>query len=355
MRCALQTAVRAMLALLLFAPSHVCAKTWTLRVVGDLSFGDGWTNILAADADNPFRRIGPFLSDASLTLGFLDGPLSFGGEPMPSARLAMRSSPRVAECLRNAGFDGVCLASPRVMDFGAEAFADTQTALENAEIVSFGAGFNDTLSRMRGLLVVDGLRVACLGFLHGVHASHASQDGPGANPALASFIREDVADAKSNADVVVVLIHWGDAVGDAVDEKQRLIARLAVDAGATAVFGLGTETVLGAEVLDGKPVCYSLGDFVRGLGSKRTGRVVVPTVVFEDAVPARVEWTAVRIDAALKPGDDPAAQRQPALLAGQDAVAALDAFRRLCAPLGTPFAARDGVLTTPLTGSAVTE
>jgi poly-gamma-glutamate synthesis protein (capsule biosynthesis protein) len=336
-------------ALLLAALRTTQGDEWTLRVVGDLSFGGDWSPVFDAEGSAyPFRQISAFLSAATLTVGFLDGPLSERGEPAPWARPPMRSSPVVAESLKLAGFDGVCLASPRAMDFGAEAFLDTQASLETAGIVSFGAGLNDTLSRMYGLLTVGDIRVACLGFLHGVQAAHASQEEPGANPALASTIREDVANAKENADVVLVFIHWGDASGDAVDGKQRLIAQLAVDAGATAVFGLRRETLLGAEVLSGKPVCYSLGDFIRGVGSKRHGRVSVPTVVFEDVTPVRVEWTAVRIDVARKPGDDPATQRQPRLLTGKDARNTLDDFRRRCEPFGTRFEASDGVLVMPL-------
>jgi len=333
-----------------FALHPATAERWTLRVVGDLSFGGGWSPIFVEKGvDYPFREISSFLSEATLTLGFLDGPLSERGEPAGWVREPMRSSPAVAESLRSAGFDGVCLASPRVMDFGAEAFLDTQAALEAAGIVSFGAGLNDTLSRMQGLLTVGSLRVACLGFLHGVHPAHAGQNEPGANPALASVLQEDVANAKSNADVVLVFIHWGDGGGDHVDGKQRLIAQLAIEAGATAVFGLRRETLLGAEVFDGKPVCYSLGDFVRGIGSKREGRVCIPTVVFEDAIPLRVEWTPVRIDVALKPGDDPALQRQPRLLRGEAAQSALDEFRRRCEPLSTPLEVSDGLLIMPLT------
>lgn len=321
-------------------------ELWRLRVVGDLSFGSDWTPLLRAEGgDYPFRRIGEFLQEADLTLGFLDGPLSERGEPAPWTRSPIRSSPLVAESLKKAGFDGLCLASPRVMDFGVEAFLDTQLALESVGIVSFGAGLNDTLSRMYGLLMVGDLRIACLGFLHGVYPAHAGQEEPGANLALASVLREDIANAKENADVVLVFFHWGDAEGDAVDGKQRLVAQIAVESGATAVFGLRRETILGAEVVEEKPVCYSLGDFVRGIGPKRFGRVLVPTVVFEDAKPLRVEWTAVRIDAVLNPGDDPTPQR----LAGEDARALFDDFRRRCEPFGTIFEDVGDLLVMPLT------
>lgn len=332
------------------ALSAARGEVWRLRVVGDLSFGAEWTPLLRVEgADYPFRRIGEFLQEAELTLGFLDGPLSERGEPTPWARSPMRSSPLVAESLKWAGFDGVCLASPRAMDFGAEAFLDTQLALESAGIVSFGAGLNDTLSRMYGLLTVGDLRVACLGFLHGLHRAHAGQEEPGANPALASVLREDIANAKENADVVLVFLHWGDAEGNTVDGKQRFIAQIAIESGATAVFGLRRETILEAEVISERPVCYSLGDFVRGVGSKRFGRVLIPTVVFEDAKPLRVEWTAVRIDAVFKPGDSPDPQRQPQRLTGEEARALFDDFRRRCEPFGTVFENVGDLLVMPLT------
>ncbi|MBM3216116.1 CapA family protein [Candidatus Poribacteria bacterium] len=324
----------------LASSSGVC-REWRLRVVGDLSFGRDWTPILRREGlDYPVRALGTYLSEAELTLGFLDGSLSDGGEPQPGATEPMRSAPDVAPALAAAGFDGLCIASPHIMDFGGEGFGDTQRHLETRGVAVFGAGLNDTLSRLSAVLTVGDLTVSCLGYLHGIHRAQAGQETPGANPALASALRDDIANAKRTTNVVLVFIHWGEGRGDDVDGKQRLIAEMAIDAGADAVFGLRRGTWQGAQSYAGKPICYSLGDFIRGTRSLRYGRILIPTVVFEDAVPLRVEWTPVRIDDALKPGDDPALRLQPRLLSADEAREPIEMFTDFCKTLGTSLVAR---------------
>ncbi len=312
------------------------AEEWTLRVAGGITFGREWTPILTRRGTiYPFAELGSALSDPDLTFAFLGGGVGDAGEPMPALRNHLRSSPLVAFVLADAGIDAVAIADPHLMDYGDAGLAGTRDALANAGIETFGAGTNDTLARMRSLHGAGGVSVACLSYLHGARRSHAGQREPGTNPALPSHVREDVADASASADVVLVFYNWGEAGSDVVDGKQRLFARMAVDAGATAVFGVRDQTYLGAEVYKGRPVFYSIGDFVRGVRNKRHGRVMLPTVVFNGPDPVRVEWLAVSTDAKLMPGDDPHARLQPRPLRGAEVDEAFAAYASMCQDLGT--------------------
>ena len=78
-------------------------------------------------------------------------------------------------------------------------------------------------------------------------------------------ITDAIRAAKQNADVVVVLPHshtmrYKD-VGEPAPYFEEF-CRAAVDAGADAVFGGGTHQLKGIEFHNGKPIFYSLGDFV---------------------------------------------------------------------------------------------
>jgi poly-gamma-glutamate synthesis protein (capsule biosynthesis protein) len=334
---------------LVVAGTFAHAREWRLRVVGGIAFGREWTPILEEHGpDYPFHEIAPFLREADVTMGFVEGVVSELGEPMPWARPPLRSSRDVARTLTAGGFDAVSVASPHIADFGAEALLDTLETLAAGGVAPFGAGANDTLSRMYALLGVSGIRVACLAYLHGVHPGHAGDRVAGANPSLGSFLREDVANAADNAEVVLVFFHWGDVAGDAVDGTQRLLAQLAVDAGSTAVFGLRSQIWQGVEVYKGRPIYYSLADFVSGTHGKRHGRLLLPTVVFDGASPVRMELTPVRVDAALRPGDDPRLRLQPRLLGPDEAHEPTETFLALCRALGTEVAVTGAMASIPL-------
>jgi len=71
--------------------------------------------------------------------------------------------------------------------------------------------------------------------------------------------------AKRQADVVIVMPHSHTMRCKNVEEPAPYFmefCRAAVDAGADAVFGGGTHQLKGIEIRNGKPIFYSLGDFV---------------------------------------------------------------------------------------------
>ncbi|MBT3270899.1 CapA family protein [Candidatus Poribacteria bacterium] len=312
------------------------AEEWTLRVVGSIAFGREWTSTLTRRGTIfPFAELGETLSEPDLTFAFLGGGVGDTGEPEPVVREPFRSSPLVALVLAEAGIDGVAIADPRLMDYGDDGLTATRQILEDVGVATFGAGMNDTLARMYSLHGAGGVSVACLAYLHGVRRFHAGQEEAGTNAALRSSIREDVANASASADVVLVFYNWGEAAEDVVDGRQRLFGRMAIDAGATAVFGVRDQTYLGAEVYNGRPIFHSLGGFVTGMGTKRHSRVLVPTLVFDDATPVRVDWQPIATDAIPEPGDDPQKRLQPRVLDGEQAEEAVAAYAAMCQALGT--------------------
>jgi hypothetical protein len=76
---------------------------------------------------------------------------------------------------------------------------------------------------------------------------------------------------KSAVDYLVVSVEWG-ATNTAVSDRQREIATRSIVSGADAVVGYGPHVVQDDSTINGKPVLYSLGDFV----GSRTYRGVAP-------------------------------------------------------------------------------
>ena len=78
-------------------------------------------------------------------------------------------------------------------------------------------------------------------------------------------ITDAIAAAKRQADIVVVLPHSHTMRHKNVEEPAPYFmefCRAAIDAGADAVIGGGTHQLKGVEIRNGKPIFYSLGDFV---------------------------------------------------------------------------------------------
>ena len=67
---------------------------------------------------------------------------------------------------------------------------------------------------------------------------------------------------RATADVVIPFLHWGEQFESKPTEGQRRLARALLDAGANAVVGSHPHVVQGAETYKGRPIIYSLGDFI---------------------------------------------------------------------------------------------
>lgn len=245
--------------------------TWplTIAAVGDLMFDRAvrqW--VTADDPAGPFRFVREHLQDAALTIGNLECALTARGAPEPKA-YTFRGPPLAARGLARAGFDAVSLANNHILDYGETGLLDTMDALREAGVAFAGAG--GTRDEAYGHAVVErqGVRVALLSFAD-VPVEGTGYDverwtaGP-ATPGMA-WIDQDmapaIARAREDADVVLVMLHFGFEGWSEPSERQRTQAREAVDAGATLVIGHHPHVLQPVERYGEGLIAYSLGNFV---------------------------------------------------------------------------------------------
>lgn len=76
---------------------------------------------------------------------------------------------------------------------------------------------------------------------------------------------EEIKRALLECEYVAVMVHSHEIKGDTDDTPEDFLAEFAhtcIDAGACAVFGGGTHQLKGIEIYNGKPIFYSLGNFI---------------------------------------------------------------------------------------------
>jgi poly-gamma-glutamate synthesis protein (capsule biosynthesis protein) len=71
-----------------------------------------------------------------------------------------------------------------------------------------------------------------------------------------------IAEARANATLVLVFMHWGDENTEKVNERQRELARWLIDHGVDAVVGSHPHCVQPFDTYHGRPIIYSLGNLV---------------------------------------------------------------------------------------------
>jgi poly-gamma-glutamate synthesis protein (capsule biosynthesis protein) len=225
----------------------------------------------AGDMTLPYQALAPLLQSADLTIGSLDASISDYNPPSPCAEFH-RNLLAPAETVRGlqfAGFDVMAGATNHIKDCGLqrgcdhEAMLDTHANLRAAGIAPVGFGRDLEEAAAPVFLTVHGTRFAFLAFTAVNEGVWADAETPGAAPFQRDVVAAAVESARRQADVVIVLPHWGREFTGAISWEQWRGARELVEAGATLVVGNNPHHVQGVETFpNGAVVAYALGNFV---------------------------------------------------------------------------------------------
>lgn len=231
-----------------------------LAWMGDVMLADGPGRVIARGGD-PFAGVAALLRQADVRIANLECVIARGGRPLDKP-WTFRAHPRTLPVLRR-HVDAVSLANNHAGDYGATAFAEMLGRLARAGLPYFGGGA-DLRAAHRPLIVQrNGLRIALLAYNE--MFPRVFEAGP-ATPGIAWADDEKIAAAiraaRTQADVVIPFMHWGQEHSPAAHARQRALARLMIRAGAHAVVGTHPHVRQDSELIDGRPVIYSLGNFV---------------------------------------------------------------------------------------------
>lgn len=205
-------------------------------------------------------------------------PFSDRGEAMADKQFVFRCSPSYVKALTEMGVDVVSLANNHTLDYGKDALRDTFRTLEDAGILYGGAG--DTVERAQQIQVVEA-NGKKFGFL-AVSRVIPTTDWKVENSAPGLFscydetrLLELIEEGKKQCDFLTVFPHWGTEYSENPDENQLRIAKKCMEAGADLIVGAHTHCLQGIEYINGKPVFYSLGNFIFGQNIDRSAAVEV--------------------------------------------------------------------------------
>jgi len=232
---------------------------------GDVSLDPGYISTYSSHGYGyAWSGLGGLFRRDDLTVVNVECPVTDRGEQLDKD-FSFHGTPAALPAMRDAGIEVGSLANNHAYDRGPEGVIDSRRNLQRAGIAAVGAGRDEEESLRPALFEVKGWKIAVLGFdevLDPLDAV-AGPDKPGtaAGHDFSLMIRAVKAAARA-ADLVVVMIHWGVELdtqprGYQVDEGHRLI-----DAGADVIFGAHSHRLQPMSVYEGRPIFWSLGNFV---------------------------------------------------------------------------------------------
>lgn len=217
------------------------------------------------------RQVGNKLKNHSLA--YLFGPLAssspdfFAGHDLISANLEgavtnqgqhyqplqaydFAFKPETVEELKKYGFNFFNLANNHITDQGARGLSETRANLSRLGFNYSGGA--DAAADQSALKVIKlkNQTIAFLGFSMVYHDFNLTK------------AKELVSQAKTKADLVIINIHWGKEYQHKFSQHQQVIGQALIEAGADIIIGHHPHVVQGLEIYQGKPIFYSLGNFI---------------------------------------------------------------------------------------------
>jgi poly-gamma-glutamate synthesis protein (capsule biosynthesis protein) len=268
--------------------SPASASAWTLAAVGDVMLEH-------PPAPDPLHAL---LREADAAFANLEAPLCDAGFSADKL-ITMRSDPAVAPALRALGLGVVSFAHNHSLDYGYPGLLQTLEVVRAAGVQVVGAGATLADALRPAYTEAGGRRVAWLAFAATLPPGWAAtpdrpgvapirvrvrfeadasvmEEQPGTSPYVSTEVEPHDLDqalgavraAAAEADVVIASVHWGVPPGWAAPfqgllaDYQQPLGRALVEAGAAAVLGHHPHTLHGIEVWRGRPILYSLGNFI---------------------------------------------------------------------------------------------
>ena len=238
-----------------------------IHAAGDVSLDPGYIPAFQrAGYDYAFSGLNGLFRHDDLTVVNLECPASNAGSKWPGKQFNFRCDPAALPAMRSAGVDVALQGNNHAYDYGSDALLDSRRQIRRAGIAPVGSGKDPDEATRPATFEVGGWRIAVVGIGQVLDPEPEEQARPG-HPGTAcghdvDCMVEAIRAAKANADLVVVAIHWGVELDTQPESYQVEEAHRFIDAGADMIFGGHSHRLQPLSTYHGRPIFYSLGNFV---------------------------------------------------------------------------------------------
>jgi len=257
------------------------SRTLRITAVGDIMIGRGVGSRLEKAGKGyiyAFEKVADILKEGDIIFGNLEGPITDRTHSLTAlskenkgGKYVLRNKVAAFEAIKYAGFNLLSLANNHILDFYDKGLFDTFEILDQNGIAYSGAGRNLEEARKAAIVEKNGVKIGLLSYTDMAEVVYsgnpsisfiAGENKAGVAPRKLEYIREDIGKVRNNVDILVISLHWGIEESFKVSPEQIEFAHELIDLGADAVLGHHPHQFQGIEIYKGKPIIYSLGNFI---------------------------------------------------------------------------------------------
>lgn len=235
------------------------AKQIDVTFCGDFAPCRNFEKLILEKGEQILGDVLPLVRNADLSFVNLECPLTKTNEPIKKEGPPLKANPDCISAIKS--FSVVGLANNHILDYGKTGLTETLDACASKGLLTVGAG--STIDEAQNISVkdYDGTKVAILAIAE--HEFNQSEGG-GAGSAPIDLIDnyQQVQRAKLLADIVILTVHGGNVYFPYPRPGHRKMMQHFIDLGVDAVISHHPHVPGGYEIYQGKPIVYSLGNFI---------------------------------------------------------------------------------------------
>lgn len=219
-----------------------------------------------------FSDVESILKQGDIVFANLESPLTVSTHGLSKdKKIVLKGSPDAMEAIISGGFNLLCLSNNHMLDYYDTGLFDTVSLLDKNGISHSGAGKDIEEAGKPGLIEKNGYKIGLLSYTD--MANYIYEGEPrisfaagikkaGVIPRDYEVIRQAIAKLRGSVDLLAVSLHWGIEESFTVTAEQVDFARKLLDDGADMILGHHPHQFQGIEIYKGKPILYSMGNFM---------------------------------------------------------------------------------------------
>ena len=213
----------------------------SFSAVGDILFNDNYNNM--------FIDIKKYLSDSDFVLGTYE----------------TKVNDSFIKVLNSIGINYLSLAHNHALDDGMQGLSLLKETIEKNSISTVGVYSDKSEDRVK-IVEKKNVKIAFLAYTY-------DNNKKGVNVYSDEIAKEDLAFAKENADISIVMMHWGNVNTNEISREQERQAEFLIENGANVIIGAHPSCIQKMEIKKNKEgkdcfVAYSLGNFTSNFNNE---------------------------------------------------------------------------------------
>lgn len=248
----------------------------SMAVTGDVMFSRNMVNVLSL-GQSPFEGVSNVTSNVDLLLINFENSATLSEQAL-KPDIPFKCNPNYVVLARANNNTVAGLANNHVCDYGIKGLQDTMAALDKANITHLGAGNNEQEAHQGVTKHINGRNITILNYMDSNNFAEYSYEvlpyANGSSPGYSAYDSQDaknqIEQANKSGNFVLVFMHFGNEYSTSPNQDQEKIAHELIDYGADVVIGSHPHVAQGIEMYNGKPIFYSLGDFIFDLEAEGT-------------------------------------------------------------------------------------